>query len=237
MKQKIDILCYYDNLYESLYDIFFYPSYKQYLSENFNLISHKVNVDQTTKTGWNTAYWSKILIDRFDFLKDYIIHNPNKWCIFSDIDILFLNNFYTDIQPLINEKTNDIYYMAEYIRAPTSEINGGFFLFYSNETVFNFFDLIQKLTTEMNTPNDQIVITKTFKNKDYDIKHSVLPRNSFVTNNNPRQKTQNLIKYHTLKVFHSTCSNTVMEKIQILSSIYLKQYGITGHNLWLPQDN
>lgn len=232
MNDKIDILCYYDNLQESLYDLFFYPSYERYLETSFNLVAHKLNTSKYTIGDWNSKHWSKILIDRYDFLKDYILLNNNSWSIFSDIDILFLDNFYNQIQPLIIDNSYNIYYMPEYIRSLNSEINGGFFLFKCNKEVYDFFDLVQNHAKKMEYPNDQVAASELLKNKI--INQSLLFRHSFVTNNNPKSKISRLISYGTIKAFHATSCHTTMEKIQVLSSIYSKKYSTTTNNLWIP---
>lgn len=234
MNDKLDILCYYDNLQECLFDLFFYPGYEKYLKTNFNLICHKFDTDKNTIGGWNSKHWGKILIDRYDFIKAYILSNNNRWSIFSDIDILFLDNFYNEIRSLISDNSYNIYYMPEYIRSRNSEINGGFFLFKCNKQVYDFFDLVQNQTKEMKYPNDQIVISELLKNKI--INQSLLLRHGFVTNNNPKCKINRLISYGTMKVFHATSCHTTMEKIQVLSTVYVKKYGTITNSLWIPSE-
>lgn len=233
---KIDILCYYDSNHSCLFDLFFYPSYKKYLKNNFNLIAHKIN-NETKESYWHSDHWSQILIDRYDIIKEYIINNKNHWCIFSDIDILFFNNFYNDIQIFLNDKIHDIYYMAESIRSLASDINGGFFLFHCSEKTYNFFNIVQQITSNMDKPNDQIAIHNFLKSKDCEIKQTILPRTSFITNNNPKNKILTILRNNSLKVFHATNTGNLMEKIQVLSSVYLKKNDTIGSGLWLPIEN
>lgn len=237
MKNKIDIICYYDSLHKSLYDIFFYPSFKKYLTENFNLIDNFIETDTNKVTYWKSEHWSNVLINRFDILKEYIKNNQNKWCVFSDIDILFFDNFYKDIEIFISTQLHDIYYMSEFIKSPATEINGGFFLFHCNNRIYEYFDYIQQKTRMMECPNDQTTIQSILKSRNHNIKQTVLPRLNFITNNNPRNKINNLIRNNVCKVFHSTGTGNVIEKTQVLSSVYLKKYGILGTNLWIPPEN
>lgn len=232
---KIDILCYYDNLHKPLFDIFFLPSFKKYLTTHFNLIENTFYTDPNTESKWNSEHWSKILLHRLDLIKIYILNNKNKWAIFSDIDILFFGNFYQDIEIYINNNLHDIYYMPEFIKALINQINGGFFLFYCNDNTYNLIDEIQKYAIKMEMPNDQIAASYILKQSNI-AKQSLLGRHVFLTNNNPRKKICTLIKNGTAKVFHSTSTSNLMEKFQVLSSVYLAATGTEGYNVWMPTD-
>lgn len=234
MINKIDLLCYYDSLQKPLFDLFFYPSFDKHLSNNFNLIEEFFHTPKSVSSGWYSDHWSKILIERIDFIKNYI-HNNNsdKWCIFSDIDIIFLDNFIIDIQILLNN-FHDIYYMSETLRSLITDVNGGFFLFRCNEATKEYLDFVQQKTKQMAKPNDQVAIQEILKTN-IKIRNSVLPRTMFMTNNNPQNKIATLISNNTLKVFHATVSKTLMEKIQILSTIKLFKDNNITNGLWIPQ--
>lgn len=234
MKNKIDIICYYDTLHKNLFDLFFYSSYKKYLINNFNLIEHYFSTDPNTESSWYSEHWSKTLINRFDIIKDYIKCNTNKWCIFSDVDILFFENFYKDIKIYLESDLHDIYYMPEFIRAPINIVNGGFFLFKCNNKIYDYFCLVQEKTKSMTEPNDQISIQELLKTNN--IKYSILHRSIFVTNNNPRNKILYLLNNNIMKVFHATCTGNVIEKMQVLSTVYIKKYNPIGNCLWIPPE-
>lgn len=249
----IDIITYSDTNHKCLYDIFFESSYKKYLANDFNLINYYTNALNNDDT-FQSNNWSSIIINRFNILIEYAKNNPNKWAIFSDIDIIFLDNIYDDISPLIN-KSHDIkiFYMSEniqsykktakvktnpYINSIKPQINGGFFLFLCCQEVYEWFTYIAKNITNMKYPNDQIFIQNTInrcspfhiKFKDYDILYTVLNPLIFTTNNNPLHEAISALRFS--KVFHATSASGIIEKMQVLSSIYCKKHPNSMSNLW-----
>lgn len=230
---KIDILTYFDNHHEYLYKIFFLPSYQKYLSQDFNLIVH-TRQSGYSDTSFESKNWCQIIIDRFDMLLTYVQNHKHSWAIFSDTDILFLDNFRSNIDSYINTtQDKKIYYMAEnckyhtYKKHHMFEINGGFFLFYCCDEIFQFFNYIKNNISLMEKPNDQIFIQKLIstQNQHIDIDNikidiDLLDSKLFVTNNNPVNQLFNRMKF--MKVFHATSTKTIMEKINLLSSISIR---------------
>jgi len=228
----IDILCVYDDHHKCLYDMFFYPTYEKYLSSSFN-IKPIYKLSKYESTGYNSKNWSEILINRFILLKDYIKNNLNKWAIFSDIDVIFFGDFIQHVNHIIKSSTNKIFYTSEFGNmSQRNLINGGFFLFYCDDFVSNFFDLIIQETKKMQNPNDQIFITDYLK-QNQDLPIDLLPSDVFLANNIAIQENFFHIKRGTAKVFHATSAYSIYDKLQVLSTVYtLTQPSAHKSRLW-----
>lgn len=228
--EKIDIICYFDNNHKVLFDLFFYQTYNNYLSSNFNLKQFTKTVTNTDE-GFQSKNWCSVMIERFDILKQYILENKNKWAIFSDIDIIFLNNFYKDIEKYFYQKEIEILYMCETQDKIKHNINGGFFLFKSSDYIYNFFDNIQRNIRRAPKPNDQVYIKK-FLMKHRGFKNNILDPNIFVTNNIEKETITQLITNNQAKVFHATSAMSILAKVNILSAaLCFKSISSTSNNL------
>jgi hypothetical protein len=230
----IDIIVYYDKKHQILFDYFFYPSFiENEMQKNFNLIQKKIIEKKTEGCGvFESSYWSKVIIDRFDILKQYVSENPGKWAIFSDIDILFIKNIYNITQNVIQNANNKkIFYMAENFYG--NQVNGGFFLFNCCEEIFNWFDSVQKECLKMKVPNDQTYINSIVHN--YPMVN-LLPRRNFCCNNNKTSIYKSLIDSNTMEVFHATSTYNITHKINVLSSvqIFLKRHNIPYSSSNIP---
>lgn len=230
--EKIDILIHYDRLQESLFNIYFYPSYKKYLSQFFNLISiREENLDDNATSDYLSSHWSYMIVKRFDHIKDYIRKNiqSNKLAIFSDIDVIFFDDISKEIISLDQDKNTHIFYMKEGIALPQYMINGGFFVFRCCRESLDFFDMIQDKTSLNEIKNDQPIIQEVFKNKNTNIDYSILDADIFCTNNNIMPYMSKIID--TMKVFHATSATSVIEKCQVLSTAaIIKEYLKSGKN-------
>lgn len=237
MIQKIDIITHYDHLHKNLKDIFFNPSFKTHLSNNFNLVDF-IDENNEEDGSYLSSHWSDMIIKRFDIIKEYIIQylNTNRIAIFTDIDIIFLDNIYEDIIT-ISESKYDIAYMSEGLLFKDFMINGGFFVFKCSLKTFAFFDTIQSLTIRSPLKNDQPIIQEYILNNPQNVNFAILNKYLFCTNNNPKQLTEKLIP--NMKVFHATSASNLLEKFQVLSTILLKKQYYTdpqilvNKNLWI----
>ena len=213
----IDIICYYDNHHDILFDNLFFPTYQKHLSSSFNLVAHRSN-SKHQESLFESENWCEIMINRFDILKQYIKDNPSKWAIFSDIDIIFFDNFILDITPILYQEDIHIAYMSESINNHTKwHINGGFFLFKCSDYIYDYFDNIQNNIKKMNKPNDQTFAHEYLKNNP-GFKNSILDQNIFLANNHDKNYTIKLIQKGTIKVFHATSTISLLSKIQVLST-------------------
>jgi hypothetical protein len=214
----IDIISYYDNHHEMIFENLFLPTFQKYLTPSFNLLTYK-NKSKYTTSGFQSNNWCDIMINRFDILKEYIVNNKSKWAIFSDIDIIFFDNFITDIVQYYCQQNIEIIYMSEVMNNHTNWlINGGFFLFKCSDYIYDYFNTIQINIKNMNRPNDQTFIHNYLK-ENINFKNAILDQEIFVTNNNNNiQDIKNLIVNNKIKVFHATATMSVLSKIQILST-------------------
>lgn len=229
----IDIICYYDNHHDCLFDNFFYPTFKQNLEEkNFNLVEYKT-MSKYSDSSFESKNWSDMLINRFDILKEYIIKNPSKYAIFSDVDVIFLDDFYDNIKKYLNENNIQIFYMSEELNNTKNwYINGGFFLFHCSKYIYNYFEYIQQNIKKMEIPNDQKFIHN-YLQRDRKFLSGLLNDKIFATNNAHIKKIKNILP--SIKVFHATCTFSALSKYQVLSSVLClkslkEQY---KSNLWI----
>lgn len=237
MMNKIDVIVHYDHLHQYLKEIYFDPSFDSYLSDHFSLINF-FDHNKESDGSYGSSHWSDMIIKRFDIIKEYISQNlnTNKIAVFTDIDVLFLDNIYDDVIKVLNSKY-DIAYMSEGLSFEHHMINGGFFVFRCSLDIFSFFDTIQSITRDSLAKNDQPVIQNYFKNNLQKIKYTTLNKYLFCTNNNPRYVAEKLIP--TMKVFHATSASNITEKSQVLSTILLKRQSytnpeiLTNKNLWI----
>jgi len=190
-QKYIDILCYYDQNHQVLYDYFFNLSYKKYINQNIFQLFPRVVQSADNNSHYLSNHWSKMLIDRYNFILSYIETHQNYWAIFSDIDIVFLNDIADSILNIIQSFNNtiDIFYMKEspYIQY-NKEVNGGFFLFKCTNTIYNYFKDVQECTAQMEKPNDQLCVNKFLSTKT--IPFAYLPPVEYSTNNGRMDTTK-----------------------------------------------
>lgn len=218
MINPIDIVCYYDQNHQVLYDYFFYPSYQQYVNQDHFVLKPTVVKTKGTDCSYLSQHWSNMLIQRYDILLSYIKKNTDRWTIFTDVDVVFLNDISDSINKLVqNNNGAEIFYMKE---APymsrNKEVNGGFFIFKCTDIIVNFFRHIQNCTKQMDNPNDQVCINKLLL--DLSIPFALLPPIEYLTNNGRMDTTKRNILNNKTKVLHATSTYNLNTKIQILSS-------------------
>ena len=214
----IDIICYYDNHHERMFDDFFFLTYQKHLSKSFNLVAHKIN-SKYNNSSFESTNWCELIINRFDILKEYIKNNPSNWVVFSDIDIVFFDNFIVDIYPALYQTNVDILYMSECLHNQNKwYINGGFFLFKCTDYIYNYFSHVQENIKFMAKPNDQIFIQEYLK-KNTTFKNDLLNPRIFLTNNQNINESIPLIKTNQTKVFHATSCYKISDKFKILTHV------------------
>lgn len=234
---KIDIITHHDHLHKYLKEIFFDPSFNIHLSQNFNLINH-IDYNNEKDGSYLSFHWSDMIIKRFDIIKEYIFNNldSKKTAIFTDIDIIFLDNIYEDIM-IFAQSEYDVAYMSEGLLFKDYMINGGFFVFKCSLKTFTFFDTIQSMTMNSSLRNDQPIIQTYLSNNPKCLNFTTLNKYYFCTNNNPKQLAEQLIP--NMKVFHATSASNLLEKFQVLSTVFLKKQAhinanlLVNKNLWI----
>lgn len=220
-QKQIDILSFYDQHHSVLFDYFFSYSYNKFLSKvKFKLLPQQFTAETKIEGSFLSSHWSKILIDRYDYIIDYAKKNNNKWAIFSDVDIVFLSDISSSIDGIINlgDKTNtNIYYMKEipFVDRDTTA-NGGFFLFRCCDDTIDYFTKIQSCTKSMKIPNDQDCINLLLKEKK--ISYGLLPKIEYLTNNGQPILSKKYARSKKIKVFHATSAPDMRSKTCVLSS-------------------
>lgn len=235
---KIDILCYYDQHHKVLFDNFFAYSYEKFLSQQkFKLLADNFISKTNTEGEFLSSHWSKILIDRYNYIISYAKKNPQKWAIFSDVDVVFLSDISLSIDHVIDtgEKTNTyIFYMKEIpFISRDKTANGGFFVFKCCESIIDYFTEIQSCTKKMKLPNDQECINSFLK--DHNISYGLLPNIEYLTNNGPPSMSKKMVRSKKVRVFHATSAPDLKCKMYVLySALHYNNVKNKPHNfnLW-----
>jgi hypothetical protein len=222
---KIQILTYFNPHHKILYDMFFKPTYDLFLSDSFELIikyEESSVSNNISDYGYQKKIWQQMVVDRFDFIINHIKSNINNKIIsiFSDVDIVFLGDFYDKLSRFINNPLLMLWYMPESIYADAHYVNGGFFAFKHSLENIKYFEYIkyQLLSNDTIIKNDQPLIQKYLKsvNASY---VNVMPYQVFNTNNCDININLALINQNILKVFHATSTSSVFDKIIILDKV------------------
>jgi hypothetical protein len=119
---KIDIITYFNHHHKILYDLYFKPTFDLFLTNNFNLITKYADnavSDNIQDYGYTNKIWQQMIVDRFDIIINHIENNinPDKVSIFSDVDVVFFGDFYSDLSPFIDNESLKLWYMPENINA------------------------------------------------------------------------------------------------------------------------
>lgn len=224
----IDIITYCDNHQKILKDKFFKPTFNLHLRESFNHIDviYNTDLDSIDKFGFGSDIFQEMIFNRWYMLIDHIKQDCDnkKFSIFSDVDVVFFGNFYSDIKTTCASKRDiDIYFMAENHRAIRSyknnyDINAGFFIFRHCQNTLSFMENIIEFMTKQKLKEDQIYIRQLLKEK-YHSNISLLDSGIFSANNGPIQKVIASRDQKKLKVFHATSCLNIYSKMVILDHI------------------
>lgn len=221
---KIQILTYFNHHHKILYDLYFKPTFDIFLQNNFTLITKYADErlsNDISDYGYTKKIWQQMIVDRFDIILDHIRSNldPNTVSIFSDVDVMFFGNFYTELEPFIQNKSLILWYMPESINADSYYVNGGFFAFKHSKETIRYFLTIQKLLLAYDgIKNDQPIIQDYLKENRIDYAN-IMPFSVFNTNNCHINNNIGLLKSGTLKVFHATSTASVYSKILVLDKL------------------
>lgn len=233
----IDIITYSDNYQKILKNLFFKPSFSLYLKNDFRHIDIIENntPDNYTEFGFGSPIFQHMIYRRWEILIEHIESciDRNKVSIFSDIDVVFLGNFRTNIDALLsdtyhnyvnNDHQKDVYFMPE---TPTElnfdirnnhNINAGFFVFRHSKETLDFFSFILQFMKNQRVKEDQLYIRE-YLRKRFMPNIGLLDFSVFNTNNCDFNTNLSLLKANKLKVFHATSCFDLNEKIKILYNI------------------
>lgn len=225
----IDIITYCDKSQNILKNLYFKPSFDIFLAKYFNHIDliYENNADPILESGFGGRIFQDIIHQRWKIIIDHITKQPldnNKLSIFSDIDVLFLDDFYPDILSASKSMPRThIFFMSEiptYFRSITDnyEINAGFFVFRHSKQSIDFFKTIYYLMNKLKIKEDQAYIRQQLKST-YNNSISLLDYKIFNTNNYNPEINNQLVLNKKLKVFHATSCFNIYQKLIRLNQI------------------
>lgn len=165
------ILTFLSDSHQELYDLFFYPSYKKYLSQDFELIVEKI--DQLCPNGnFGDNGFDITMLKKIELINKHIDINDKKILLFADIDIQFFQNI--DLSFIV--EPYDIWFQQDYFN---NYICAGLFIAKQNINTFKFFnDVFHELKSKINGKIDDQAIINQIKNR---IKYKLLPPDKYWT--------------------------------------------------------
>lgn len=221
--KKIEILTYFNHHHKILYDLYFKPTYDIFLKDDFELITHYDDSfsNHATDYGYTKKIWQEIIVNRFDIIINHIKSNidNNTVSIFSDIDVIFFGNFYTELMSVVQNTELSLWHMPEDMRGDRYYINGGFFVFRHSLTSIGFFETIKDILIQHSgIKNDQPLIQEYLRSSRSNYS-DILPHSVFNANNVHIDYNLAFLRNGTLKAFHATSTHSVYSKILILNTM------------------
>lgn len=133
--QKIPLLTYYSPSHKSLFDNFFFPSYKKHLSTDFELIV--LNGEQLCAALFEEDNWNRQVKEKIIFLNEFIQKTENDYVVFSDVDIIFYKNIYNQLMGEIAE--HDMAFQNDSLYGLSNNLCSGFYCCRVNASTKAFF--------------------------------------------------------------------------------------------------
>jgi hypothetical protein len=132
---KIPLFTYYSASHEVLFERFFYPSYLEHLSGDFDLTV--VKGDQLCSGSYKQTNWNLQMRERAIYLNEFIQTTQSKYFLFSDVDILFYKNVKDELLEEI--KGFDLIMQDDSFEEMPNNLCAGFFFCRINKTTRAFF--------------------------------------------------------------------------------------------------
>ena len=173
------LLTFFSDSHTELFYKFFYPSYKKYLSDQFELlVKHIPQVCPSANFG--SHGFDKAMLEKIQYINDVINLNDNTEILFfADVDVQFFNHI--DLS-FMQDKNTDIWFQQDYFN---NYVCAGLFFCKCNVNVSHFFSNVLNVLREQthnidNKIDDQYVIND-LKDKNEIIRYSLLDRNKYWT--------------------------------------------------------
>lgn len=222
---KIQIITYFNQYHQILFDLYFLPTFNLYLEKNFELVPNYIDhshIKNPQDYGYIKKIWQQIIVDRFDYIIEHIKKNidEERISIFSDVDVVFFGDFYNDLKAFSNDQSLILWYMPETFRGPRYLINGGFFAFRHSYRTIEYFEKIKYLLSSNNhtVKNDQPIIQNFLKQTGASYA-DIMPSTIFSANNSGMDNNMLLLRNGSLKVFHATSTYCIHSKIIVLEKV------------------
>lgn len=164
------IITFYSDSHYNIYNDYFLPSYKNYLSQN-KLITKKIN--QISPTGeYESEGFDNVMVEKINFIIENIDINEKTELVYADCDVQFFKNFSVEMGD------NDILFQDDF-----NAYCAGFFIAKQTQKVLDFFvDVKEKFIKEKNGKiHDQNIINMMFNEGYNKIKKDFLPNDNFWT--------------------------------------------------------
>lgn len=138
---KIPLFTYYSDSHEELFENYFYPSYLQHLSKDFDLTV--VKGDQLCSGYYTQENWNLQMKERAIYLNEFIQTTEDKYFLFSDVDIIFYKNIKDELFEEI--KGFDLVMQDDSFEEMPNNLCAGFYFCRINKATKAFF---KKMTKE-----------------------------------------------------------------------------------------
>ncbi len=214
---NMKILSFYTPSHKILFDNYFYPSYKQYLSKDFELL-YKTSDQLCESANYRTKGWAETVIQKLEFILDYLTTLDNKIFIFSDCDVQFLNYCTHDI----------LYELSDYDIKFQNDLKGskcsGFFIAKNNINVKNLIYKSYELFKKNIRPGygDQKAINDIIKKYPNIAKIGLLNSDKYFTVGNINGKQWNGEEFYppiNIMVHHANWTVGIDNKIKLLEYV------------------
>jgi hypothetical protein len=174
------LLTFLSDSHQELYDLFFYPSYKKYLDQDFELIVEKI--DQLCPNGnFGDSGFDITMLKKIELISKHIDINSNDILLFADIDI----QFFQAIDLSFITQSYDIYFQQDYF---DNYICAGLFIAKQNINTSKFFNSVfHELKSKINGKIDDQTIINKIK---HEIKYRLLPSDEYWTVANSTKGSQ-----------------------------------------------
>lgn len=165
------LLTFLSDSHRQLYDLFFYPSYIQHLSKDFELIVEYI--DQLCPNGnFGDNGFDITMLKKIELINKHIDINSLDLLLFADIDV----QFFKPINFSILQSNNDIWFQKDYFN---NYVCAGLFISKQNINTLTFFNLVyNQLKLKMNGKIDDQYIINEIKAS---INYKLLPSDEYWT--------------------------------------------------------
>ena len=212
------LLTFYSKTHKVLYDNFFIPSYEKYISNEYKLITKKI--DQVCTSGeFASIGFDYVMLQKIKFIIDNIDINDEDPLIFSDCDVQFFSN--------LNFNLSDYDILFQHDFYPNARC-AGLFVCKQNKKILSFFQLIEKnLTNNLNKgTDDQGIINRLLDSGYSEIKSGLLPNEEWWTvgmiTNGSVWNGQFVQIPKNIKVHHANFTIGVNNKIKLMELVKSK---------------
>lgn len=211
------LLTYYTNSHKKIYELFFLPSYNEFLNEDFKLVNSEY--DQITEDiSYGTNGFNQTMIGKIEHILKNIDTDDKEPLVFSDCDVQFFQNISNDLKKEIEDY--DIKFQDDIVC-----VCAGFFICKQNENVKFFFEnVLNNLKNSfINGYDDQQIINSFLRSGKYNLKHGLLPKNKYFTvasSNNSKQWTgESFIIPKNILVHHANWTVGIENKLKLLEYV------------------